>query len=101
MNSQKEQSQNLPLDGITDFNKDDIASIDSYIKNTSIRISYLGVQKDKAMSLNRYYGIVKEIRKESQNIMYGLICYKELEKKLDLPVNLEYRSALKKLTKKK
>lgn len=75
--------------------------IDTLIREISWRIGNINLKKDNAMSLNTFFQCAKEIRIEKENLIYALTRYKNLEQELDLPVKLEYRSALKVLTRKK
>jgi len=78
----------------------DPAVIEVLIKEISHKIRLINIKKDNAMSLNVFFQCSKEIRAEKENLIYALNRYKNLENELDLPVKLEYRHALRALTRK-
>lgn len=89
-------SPNLPSVGTVDFN--DISQVDAYIQRINFKINELANKKKAAMSLTEFYNLGKLIRVEQNKLKHALVIYKNLEIKNNLPVNLIYRSALKRLS---
>lgn len=84
---------------VVDFNS--IESVDLYIKTLRWKIAGLNLKKKEARSVTEFYNYGKQIRAEKNKIIEALKSYKEIEIRDNLPINLEYRSALKKLTTKR
>lgn len=80
-------------------NYDDASSLTSHINTLRWTISGLNIKKREARSVNEFYTYGKMIRAKKMDIFYALTKYKELEIKNNLPINLEYRAALKHLRK--
>lgn len=103
LSSQQEMNQKSLVVGPMDFEQliksNDINEIESVIKYVRWNIVSLNVRKNSAMSIIEFYNYGKLIRVEKTKMYKALDKYVKLEQENDLPINLEYRAALKKLGK--
>ncbi len=83
------------------MDSDNINEVETNILAIRLKVLGLNYRKEKAMSLTEFYECSKLIRKERDDLIRSLEQYKKLEQKYELPVRLEYRSALRSLVGKK
>lgn len=99
--SDSNQLEIQPPESSSDMNmaSRDIYYMENVVRKIGLNVSTLNYQKSRAMSLTEFYECSKKIRREKDKLVTALLQYKRIEQDQDLPVNLEYRSILKKLLK--